>query len=454
MQKATILLNRLWHRHKVDKLRLLELKNGLTVVLHNMPYRRSATVGLWVPVGSAIENKNQEGYAHFVEHMLFKGTKRRNYSDISREIESLGGYFNAATNRETTSFYIKISGRYIKKALEVLSDVFFYSTFPKKEFLKEKEVILDEIRLAEDNPSEVIYELFYEKSFAEHSFAHSIGGSRESISTASQEKLFNFYRKNYGPKGSVLSIAGGLFNSKKEEKELEKTIRQYFEHNNHELEGEPSLQKISESNFTPGVFLYKIRKEQQQVFFILGMPALDLLADGLEELSLFTNAMGGSMSSRLFRSLREDKGLCYYIGSTFVSYYRTGVWATDGATSPAKLTKSLFLVGLELRQALKDGLHPTEVQENIQNLIGSLELSLESPHQLARFHAASLLIHKKPYSYEEQIDKYSAITRERVSNLLNRLWKGKVPTLAMLGPKIPQRELGELRSFYKEALLA
>lgn len=425
-------LNRIWTKQKQEQVIQFELKNGLQVVLHNLPFRRAATVGLWVPVGSCVEKDSEAGYAHFVEHMLFKGTKKRSYQDISREIESLGGYMNASTNRETTACYIQISGRYLNKALEVLADVFYESAFEAKELEKEREVIIEEIRMSEDDPAEVVYEAFYEKAFPKNPFGRSIGGTIETISAVRREQLFEFYRKNYGPQGSVLSIAGGIFQDQKGLIQIEKAIRHFFDRNDHPLEGKPSLKKLPETLFAEGEFIHKYKK-QNQVIFILGLPSLNARDKNLEEIFIFTNAVGGSMSSRLFRKLREERGLCYHVSSNFIPYYRTGVWSCDSATGSEKLVKTVELMVKEIRTVAKKGLNKNEVEESKKNIIGLTEVALESPQFLARSNAFQLLNLGKLKNWQEHFLGLEKVSDASIYEIIQKIWKNKSFTFAMIG---------------------
>ena len=183
----------------------ITLGNGLTVLLENIPHRTSATVGLWLPVGSRFETKKESGFSHFVEHMLFKGTKKRHYTELSRAIDRLGGHMNASTSKEITDYYISLSGRYLPIALDVLSDMFFDSLFSKDEFESEKKVIVEELKMGEDQPDDFLFDLFYEYQVGDNSLGRPIAGKPSGIARATRDDLYAYYCTHYGPEGAVLS---------------------------------------------------------------------------------------------------------------------------------------------------------------------------------------------------------------------------------------------------------
>lgn len=411
---------------------LLVLKNGLKVVLHNMPHRKAATVGIWVPVGSAVETEEEAGYSHFVEHMLFKGTKRRSYSDISREIDRLGGYINASTTREMTNYYVTLSGRYVSVALDVLADMYFDSVFGQKDFDTEKKVILEEIRMSEDNPDDYVFDLFFENAYPKTSFGRSIAGSIESISDSTRKKLITYYQNRYGTQGVVLSLAGGLYGNETERRKLEKEIRRLFDRMEHPLSGAPSLDTINYPKVPSGKVFHK-RKKLEQVHFIIGLPGNPFLYSGFAELEVFNNIMGGSMSSRLFRKLREEYGLCYSIGSSTNCYYRTGLWSLYCATSKENYLKAVSLAVKEIRSALTRFLPVDEVQENISNITGGMDLLMENPQFHARYNAMGLIFHNQVFNWKNTLREYEAITPEKLACKMRDLWQGSKMTFTALG---------------------
>ena len=409
-----------------------------------MPHRKAATVGIWVPVGSAAESEAEAGYSHFVEHMLFKGTKRRSYSDISREIDRLGGYINASTSREMTNYYITLSGRYLFVALDILADMYFESKFAPKDFDTEKKVILEEIKMSEDDPDDYVFDLFFEHAFPKTSFGRSIGGSIESITNSTRNKLVNYYHQHYGTSGAVLSLAGGLYHNESERRELEKNIRRLFDRVDHPLVGSPALDKITYPKITSGKVSHK-QKKLEQVHFIIGLPGEPFRRSGFAELVVFNNLMGGSMSSRLFRKLREEHGLCYSIGSHSTPYYRTGLWSLYCGTSKENYLKAVELAVKEIRGALSR-LLPEEVRENVGNIVGGMELSMESPHHHARFNANSLLYAGDLLNWEDNLREYEEVTSEKIADKMRLLWKDNKITLTSLGtlPKSTVQQAAQL----------
>lgn len=430
--------------------RTIHLKNGLTVVLENMPYRKAVAVGLWVPVGSAVETAGEAGYSHFVEHMLFKGTTRRSYSDISREIDRVGGYINASTSRELTNYYVVLSGRHVNIALDVLSDMYFNSSFVPKEYNTEKGVILEEIRMSQDEPGDYVFDLFYENAFPKATLGRPIAGSLDSIKDSTRKKLFDYYAKHYGTQGAVLSLAGGLYSNEKEYHILERSIQRLFGRKNHQLVGTPSLNKLSNPGPLSGKITHK-QKKLEQVHFILGLSCEPFLPRGFADMVVFDNLMGGSMSSRLFRKLREENGLCYSVGSHASPYYHNGVWLLYCASSQKNFVKAVTLAVKEIRQVLKKGPTDEEVKENISNLVGGFELSMESPQHHARYNAHGLLYSGELLNKEEGLAEYQRVNPESVIRKMRNLWKGASITMTSLGD-LSKQQLKEVRALLESPL--
>lgn len=217
------------------------LDNGTRIVLENIPHRSSATMGIWIPQGSRLENSSELGYSHFTEHMLFKGTENRSYTDISKEIDRLGGYMNASTSREVTNYYITLSSKHINTGLDVLSDMYYNSVFADTEFNVEKKVIIEEIKMGEDNPDEYMFDLFYLDSYGDSPIGRNIAGTLQSITNSTRDQLDDFYQKSYGPEGSVISLAGALYNSDPAKDRLKKQLAKFFDKNDSRLKGKPNL---------------------------------------------------------------------------------------------------------------------------------------------------------------------------------------------------------------------
>ena len=438
----------------------LTLENGLTVLLENIPHRTSATVGLWLPVGSRFEKKSEAGYSHFVEHMLFKGTKRRHYTEISRAIDRLGGHMNASTSKEITDYYVSLSGRHLPIALDVLADMFFDSQFSKEEFNSEKKVILEELKMTEDQPDDYLFDLFYESALGDNSLGRPVAGYATNISRSTRDGLYEYYRSHYGPRGTVLSLAGALWSSAKEKNDLLSNIRQNFDRHDHVLQGEPgyssphfsSPEFQAERPVKQRHFLHK-SKDLEQVNFVLSLPGQRNEVDQPADLQVLTHYLGGTMSSRLFVELREKKGLCYSVSTFHSQFLREGVWGIFCATSPEKYSTAVETALGEL-EALASGIDAGEIEESKSGLKGGIELAMESAYRRASYNARTWLYHGELRDWREHLARVDRVTPASFLPALRHLWRGASPAITGLGPAIKAGTKSKLQKLISAPLFS
>jgi predicted Zn-dependent peptidase len=435
------------------------LENGLTVLLENIPHRTSATVGIWLPVGSRFETKKESGYSHFVEHMLFKGTKKRHYTEISRAVDRLGGHLNASTSKEITDYYISLSGRHMPIALDVLSDMFFDSLFSKEEFDSEKKVIVEELKMGEDQPDDFLFDLFYENQLGDNSLGRPIAGMARGIARASRDELYDYYRSHYGPEGAVLSLAGALYGSTAEKRELQRNIIKFFDRKDHSLQGKPgfngnifSAPEFQSPRIAKQKHLKHKVKKLEQVNFVLSLPGLKTELDQPADLPVLTHYLGGTMSSRLFVELREKKGLCYSVSTFHSQFLHEGVWGIFCATSPEKYATAVETSLAEIT-ALQSGIDAGELEESKSGLKGSIELSMESAHRRASYNARMHLYHDMQRDWREYLTNIDRVTPATFLSSLRKLWKSAAPSLTSLGPKISAATQTKLRRLIKNPIL-
>ena len=436
-----------------------QLDNGLTVLLENIPHRTSATVGLWLPVGSRFERRSESGYSHFVEHMLFKGTKKRHYTEISRAVDRLGGHLNASTSKEITDYYISLSGRHLPVALDVLADMFFDSLFSRSEFESEKKVIVEELKMGEDQPDDFLFDLFYRHQIGDNSLGWPVAGHAAGISRSTRDGLYAYYTSHYGPEGTVLSLAGALFNSAAEKTELVRTISRCFDRTDHELKGKPSFQApdFATPEFqTPRVVKQSSLKHQtkklEQVNFVVSLPGLKAELEQPADLSVLTHYLGGTMSSRLFVELREKKGLCYSVSTFHSQFLHEGVWGIFCASSPDKFAVAVETALGEIN-ALASGIDAGELEESKSGLKGSIELSMESAYRRASYNARMQLYHGVVRDWREYLSGVDRVTASSFLSTLRHLWRGSAPGITSLGPKMVTTTQKKLSRLVKEPLL-
>jgi predicted Zn-dependent peptidase len=435
------------------------LDNGLTVLLENIPHRTSATVGIWLPVGSRFETKAESGYSHFVEHMLFKGTKKRHYTEISRAVDRLGGHMNASTSKELTDYYVSLSGRHLPIALDVLSDMFYDSLFAKAEFDSEKRVIIEELKMTEDQPDDLLFDLFYQSKLGDNSLGRPIAGTTQGIARSTRDGLYAYYSNHYGPNGAVLSLAGALYGSTSEKKDLMKNIAKFFDRKDHALKGQPGFnsKKAAAAEFqSPRLVKQKNlshkAKKLEQISFVLSLPGLKTELDQPADLAVLTHYLGGTMSSRLFVELREKKGLCYSVSAFHSQFLREGVWGIFCATSPEKYATAVTTALGEVA-ALKSGIDAGELEESKAGLRGSIELSMESAHRRASYNARMQLYHGELRDWQEYLTAIDKVTPVTFLSTLNKLWKGTSPGVTSLGPKISAATQAKLKKLIQSPVL-
>lgn len=438
----------------------LTLDNGLTILLENIPHRTSATVGLWLPMGSRFEKKDEAGYSHFVEHMLFKGTKKRDYTEISRSIDRLGGHMNASTSKEITDYYISLSGRHLPIAIDVLADMFYDSLFAKNEFDSEKKVIIEELKMTEDQPDDFLFDLFFESQLGDNSLGRPVGGYPSSIMRSTRDKLHKFYCTHYGPEGAVLSLAGSLFMSAKEKSALVAAIRKAFDRTDHTLAGKPGYRR---AGFTAPEFqtprsvkqqnLKHRAKDLEQMNFVISLPGLKTAFNQKADLQVLTHYLGGTMSSKLFTELREKKGLCYSVGTFHSQFLHEGVWGISCATSPEKYVTAVETALQEVSK-LTLGIEASELEESKSGLKGGIELSMESAYRRASFNARSWLYYGEHPDWHDYLTRVDRVTPETFSAQIKTLWGNTSPGVTSLGPKISPTIERKLKQLVKTPVIS
>lgn len=399
------------------------LLNGLPVVMESLKNMRSVVLGIWVKVGSRNEPPEKNGISHFLEHMFFKGTKKRSARDIAFEIDSLGGDLNAFTSRESTTFYVKVLDEYLEKGVELLSDVFLYSTFPEEDIEKEKKIIKEEIKMVEDTPDDYIHDLFNQTIWGRHSgLGQPVLGRRETVRSFTKDDLFSHIRKYYGTKDIVISCAGN------------------FEHE-HLLfmlnKNLGNLRRGSEpERGTPPDFKGRFEvfsKELSEAHICLGVKGLPQASEERYSLFVLNAILGAGVSSRLFQEIREKRGLAYSIYSFIASYFDTGVWGVYAGVSRKRVREVLELILKEI-YSLKDTLSEAELTRAKNQLKGNIVLGLESTSSRMSNIARQEIYYGRYYSPKEIMKEVDSITLNQIKDLAERLVKKEWFSLTVYGP--------------------
>jgi predicted Zn-dependent peptidase len=408
--------------------RKLVLDNGVRVVTERMPTLKSVTVGVWVNTGSRDEQPSQAGYSHFIEHMLFKGTHKRSSAEISREIDALGGEMNAFTSRETTTYYVKVLDQQLGRALELLSDLFHHSCFAPKEIEKEKQVVLEEIRMVQDDPEDLVQELHIGQILGRHPLGRSILGQEKTIRELRRQDLLGYIEAHYDPAQTVVSIAGDF-----EQAMLDRLVARYF--------GKGRGANTADSNgrrppdVHGGVLLKKKRLEQ--VHLCLGLKGVPAGHHDRYALYALNSILGGSVSSRLFQEVREKRGLAYSIYSFLSGYSDGGMITVYAATRPKEVDRVVDLVCKEIRQIGIKGVERKELERAKTQMKGSLMLSLESSHSRMNKLAKDELTYGKHTSLDHMLAHIDRVNVEQVRNVSRQYFGLDSLAITGLGPLAP-----------------
>ena len=343
------------------------LDNGVRIVMEKIDYVRSASIGIWVNVGSHNENEETNGLSHFIEHMLFKGTKNRKANEIAEEIDSIGGQINAFTSKECTCFYVKVLDENIKESMDILTDMFFNSLFSQEEIEKEISVVIEEIKMYEDSPEDIVHDKLSEIIFNESPMAYNILGTEKNLKTFNRDKVKNYMDENYSPSNTVISIAGN-FN---EDKFIELAESKFSSWVNKEVS------KIyKKSNYQRKVA--GINKDLEQLHMCIGNITFGRHDKNYHSLLVLNNLFGGTMSSRIFQEVRENKGLVYSIYSFVSNYSETGIFSIYAGMSHEQVEDALRTILMEMVSIKNGNISEEEFQRAKQQIKGNYILSLES----------------------------------------------------------------------------
>jgi predicted Zn-dependent peptidase len=405
---------------------LFKLNNGLRVVLENIEYVNSVSVGLWVENGSRNEDKRNNGISHFIEHMFFKGTETRTSLEIAECIEDVGGQINAFTGKEATCFYIKILDSHLELALDVLSDMLFNSKFLHEDIEKEKGVIVEEINMGEDSPEDVLSDLHSTAIWGEDSISLPILGTENTVRSFTKDQIERYVSSHYIPENSVISIAGN-FNIKNVEKLVEKFFGSWNSNN----------KKITDYS-TPEILsnhLFK-KKSIEQLHLSLGVPGIETGKDELYSLLLLSNVFGGGASSILFQKIREEKGLCYSIYSYISALNNTGVVSIYTSLNSKYVAEALSMIKDEMNKFVKDGISDGKLNKAKEQLKGSYILGLESTSSRMFNNGKSVLFLNKINVPKEVMEKVNKISKENLQEVMKKTFKNGIINSAYVGEEI------------------
>lgn len=398
------------------------LHNGIRVITERIPYASSVSIGIWVANGSRHERRESNGVAHFIEHLLFKGTNRRSSLDIAREIDSVGGVLNAFTSREYVCYYAKVLDKFLPKAVDLLTDIFLHSTFDPEEIEKERRVVLQEINMMEDTPDDLIHDLFHQHFWKGHPLGMSILGDAESVTGLSREAIIAYKDRMYRADDVIITAAGNLDHDK-----LIPILEGY-------LHAVPAGHGRIES--PPPAYQRRIElveKDLEQIHVCLGLKGVQQSHPQRYDAFIMNAILGGSMSSRLFQEVREKSGLAYSVYSYIASHADAGSLVVYAGASPENSGQLLEIMLREIGRFKNEPVPVEQLEGAREQLKGNLLLSLESSDNRMSRLAKNEIYFGTPLPLSEIMDGFDRVTSESIQKLAVEILDNSALTLVMLG---------------------
>jgi len=398
------------------------LPNGLTLLTEAMDHIRSVAIGVWVKSGSRHETTGQTGLSHFIEHMVFKGTKTRTAETIAAEVDSIGGHMDAFTSKEYAAFHLKVLDDHLPLAADILGDVVMNPLFDPAEMAKEKKVIFEEINMVEDTPDDLVMELFSQAFWPDHPLGRPILGTKRSVSGFKREDLASYFRKVYHPGNIVIAAAGHL-----NHENTAQLIRGHF------ADLAPRASRASVHPPTPArKIVTRSKKELEQIHLCLGTTAYHQTHKDRYGAYILNTVLGGSMSSRLFQNVREKRGLVYSISSGVTAYSDAGSLTIYAGTSLDSVDEVVRLTIEELRRLKGEPLPGTELRRSKDHLKGSLMLSLENTGSRMSHLARQEIYFGRQIGLDELLTGIEDVEAHDVQRIANDFFAGEL-TLSILG---------------------
>jgi predicted Zn-dependent peptidase len=408
---------------EVRNIRREVLPNGLTIITEQMEHIRSVSIGIWVKTGSRDEDQPSNGISHFVEHMVFKGTKSRSAEEIARQVDSIGGGLDAFTAKECICFNVKVLDEHLPIALDVVSDLVLHPTFAAEDIVRERGVILEEIKMDEDSPDYLVHEIFTQNFWKDHPLGRPILGTKDTVKKFERDPVLDFYKQRFAPGNLIISAAGHL----KHEQFVE-LVTKHFDHMKPVKNGFHSSQPA----IKPRIIM-RNKKSLEQVQICIGVPSHPITHERRHASYILNTLLGGGMSSRLFQNIRERQGLAYAIYSDLNPYRDTGCLSVYAGTSRASAAKVVQSVVSEFAKLKAEEVPAEELRRAKDQLKGSLMLSLESSTSRMSNLARQEMYFDRFYSLDELINKIESVTAQELTELANEFFRTESVAVTVLG---------------------
>ena len=408
----------------MKNINITELPNGIKIISEKINYVKSFSLGFWFDVGSRDETEENSGISHFLEHMFFKGTKKRSAKKIAEDIESLGGYLNAFTSKEHTCFYGRGLTDHVEKTFEVLADMVQNSAFDPKEIEKESAVVIDELYDIEDSPDELIFDKFESNIFHGNSLGMPIIGTEKNLRSFKQKDLFKYVNENYTRDHFYIVASGNI-----EHKDLIKFAKKYISKN---LEATNNNKRELIVNPTNDLH---VSKETQQVHYILGRSTYGHKEKSRVKVSVLSHILGEGSSSRLFQKVREENGIAYQINSFLNSFFDISTFGIYLSTNDKSVNKAQDLIYEEIKKIKQKKVGDAELDRAKEYLIGNMLMSLESTTNRMLRIAQSVIYFNKIKTIEETVKHIQAVTSKDIRDLSNEIFENGTLTRVILSSK-------------------
>ncbi|NLY67374.1 MAG: insulinase family protein [Tissierellia bacterium] len=402
-----------------------ELKNGIKVIMEKIPYIKSVSVGVFINVGTKDESENNNGISHFIEHMIFKGTEKRDAKDIAKEIDNLGGQMNAFTSSEYTCYYVRVLDKHLTTAVDILSDMLNNPKFSEEDIANEKRVILEEINMYLDSPEDVVFDMIHEIMFKGTPLSFPVLGTKETVKNLDRKTLIDYYNKYYRPDNMVITVIGNY-----NEKEIIDILNNYFSR-------KPSCKNIvrDKSSSLPSLkpCILGKQREFEQVNFCLGTEGIK--RDNEEKYSLYiiNNFFGGSVSSILFQKIREERGLAYSVYSTPVSFKNAGIFTIYAALSNKEILNVARLIKEEIIKFKKNLIGKSDLLKLKEQLKSSYILEMESTFGRMLEIGSSELLTGDALTLEEVLNKINKVSLDDIKRVTEKIFDSSKFNIAYVG---------------------
>jgi len=399
------------------------LPNGLTVITEQMQHIRSVSIGIWVKSGSRDEDAHWNGISHFIEHMVFKGTKHRSAEDIARQVDSIGGNMDAFTAKECVCFNVKVLDEHLPIAMDVLSDLVLNPVFDTQDITRERGVILEEIKMDEDSPDYLVHEIFTQNFWKDHPLGKPILGTKETVKRFEREPVLGFYEQRFSPGNVIICAAGNLKHA-----DFVDLVNKHFHHMKPVKNGFHSPQPT----IVPRIIM-RNKKSLEQVQICVGVPSHPIAHERRHASYILNTLLGGGMSSRLFQNIRERQGLAYSIYSDLNPYRDTGCLSVYAGTSRESAGKVVQSIVSEFHKLKSERIPEEELRRSKDQLKGSLMLSLESSTARMSNLARQEMYFDHFYTMDELLEKIESVTAEDLQTLANEFFRSESIAVTVLG---------------------